>query len=106
MVQRERLREKIAEAPRYLSSIPGVTRNTQIRSEFAHRLPARPARRRRLVRFRRDCDFLEVGHPPRNRRRNRDPLSAKRLAIGRVLDVASGDYLAAGREHRRTHAKS
>src|SRR5947207_868597 len=106
MVQVECFRQKVAQSPLRLLSIPGITRNKKVRSKFAHCLPTRPAGWRRLIRFTCNCNFLERRQSLRDSSGNGHSLGAERLSVSRVLDVAPGDDFTCRSEHRGSHAKA
>src|SRR6266550_8231620 len=106
MVQVECFRQKVAQFPLRLLSIPGIARNKKVRSKFAHCLPTRPAWWRRLIRFTCNCNLVERHESLRNGSGNRHSLSTECLSVRRVFDVAPRDDLAARSEHRGSDSKA
>jgi len=106
MVQVECFRQKVAQFPLRLLSIPGITRNKKVRSKFAHCLSTRPAWWRRLIRFTCNCNLFERRQSPRDSSCNSNSLGAERLSVSGVLDVAPGDDFACRSEHRCSHTKA
>src|SRR6266508_421550 len=106
MVDVERLGKQLAQPPRCLFPIARVAAHQQIRRKFAHRLPARPARGRRLLRLTGNRNLLERRKSLRDSGGNRNPLCAQCLTVCGVLDVTAGDDLSAGSQHRRPNAKA
>src|ERR1051325_3435120 len=95
------MREKLGEL--VLDGLPGEVgeSDVDVAAVLPHQLPAGAARSRRLFRLRDDTDRGEAPLARRERREQRDALSADREAIRAVLNVAAAINLASVRHQPR-----